>query len=63
MVELCLSGAIIAECGIAELSLSVAIIPDYGIAEPRLNVSQGLRQDSDAATINELTDQSKRISC
>ena len=24
---------------------------------------QGLRQDSEAATINELTDQSKRISC
>ena len=29
-----------------------------------VNVSkQGLRQDSEAATINELTDQSKRISC
>ena len=27
------------------------------------NMEQGLRQDSEAATINELTNQSKRIPC
>ena len=29
----------------------------------KIAIKQGLRQDSEAATINELTDQSKRISC
>ena len=42
--------------------LSDEILPHFDINN--LSVAkQGLRQDSEAATINELTDQSKQISC
>ena len=35
----------------------------YGYLIISNHLQQGLRQDSEAATINELTDQSNRISC
>ena len=42
-----------------EIAPACPVFPTFS----ELSMQQGLRQDSEAATINELTDQSKRISC